>query len=154
MSDDLENKLTGTHANETSDSDDAKHVVTRSLTVHFALPATGTYNIPLMKADTKITLVAVSVIPDIALTANNTNYRTLTLGQGDEAATALTDYDSFTTEITGDGSWVSMTAKTFTIVESTDVLTKGQVLYLEVTAAASGVAILGAAVKIKYRLTN
>lgn len=155
MGNDLRDKLKGTHCNETSDIDDATHAVTRTFVSELiALPAAGLYNIALMKADTNITLVSAAIIPAIALTADNTDYRILTLSKGDEAATSLTDFDKLETKATGTDDWVSMTALPFTIVESTDVLVKGDVLYLEATVGNSSVIILGCSIRVKYRLTN
>jgi hypothetical protein len=112
---------------------------------------TATSERTIMTAEADCEILSAEIIPDNALTANNTNYATLTLGSADGAGGAVTAFDSFTTEITGTGDWVQGVPEPFTIVPSTDTLDEGEALILVTAKAASGIAV-EATIEVEYRL--
>jgi len=159
MANDLRDKLKGTHCNETSDIDDANHVVNQTKVFFFngsaatANSGVGQYaqDIPLFVADTDLTLTAAYILPSAAETAT-ANHPDLAIAQGDIAATAVTVYDTFD----GTGTnFVAMTAINFTIAPATDVVAKGEVLYLHVTTNGTPIDyVKGFSIVVKYRLDN
>jgi len=161
MANDLRDKMLGTDANTTSNVDDCNHVVNQ--TKVFSFTGTGptagagggvgevAVDIPLFVADTDITLLSAYILPGGAETAT-ANHPDLAIAQGDIAATAVTVYDTFDGTAT---SFVAMTAINFTIVPSTDVVAKGEVLYLHVTTNGTPISYVDPfAIVVKYQLDN
>lgn len=81
----------------------------------------------------EMTILAARYIPHAALTANNTNYATLSVWDG------TTTYASLTTQITGTGDWVDNTAEALTI--STSSVADATTLRFRIQKAASGVVV-------------
>lgn len=117
---------------------------------HFMVPiskddaAADTYDLALFQAQADITLTALRLVPGAALTADDTNYATLTPNKGNAAAGALTGVATAkTTKITGGtGNWAARTAIAFTLnTDGTQKLTKGQYFYISKTVAGTGVAL-------------
>lgn len=89
------------------------------------------------------TITAISVIPGAALTADDTNYKTLTFGTNNGAGGAVTTVAAQTTKATGgSGSWVAGTK--LTIALSATIANRsfaaGSQFQLAITHAGSGVA--------------
>lgn len=142
-----------------SDSDGPSNIDelmrTRMLRVSFSkeAAAANTTELTLGIMEDAVELVSAQYIPGNALTAHDTNYATLTLGKADGAGGAVTSFDSFTTKITGgSGNWVQGVPETFTIVTSTDTLTEGQALVLDIAKAGAGVVIPEGVMEVKYRV--
>lgn len=128
---------------------------TRVLRIGYGLEAAAgnTTELTLGIMEDAVELVSAKYIPGNALTANDTNYATLTLGSADGAGGAVTAFDAFTTKITGgSGDWVQGVPETFTIVTSTDTLTEGQALVVDIAKAAAGVAIPTGVFEVVYRV--
>ena len=97
----------------------------------------------------------VTIQPQDALTANDTNYKTVAVKKADGAAGSETVVASQTTKITGgSGDWVDKTQ--FALALSATLanleLAAGEVLILDIAAAASGVATPEFIVNVDYEL--
>lgn len=88
------------------------------------------------------TLTDVFVIPDQALTADNTNNATITVSKRDSAGANKTTIATLTTNVAG-GSWVQYARKALTITTagSANVLAAGSGITLEISKAGTGVQI-------------
>lgn len=89
--------------------------------------------------DRDCTVTYACIIPGVAVTANDTNYKGFQLKTEDGAGSASANItDAMTTKITGGtGDWAQGVPEPFTL--STTTISAGEVLLLAVTAAASGV---------------
>lgn len=124
----------------------------RRVRMHLQTAATVTGEWTIMTAEGDCEILSAEIIPANALTANDTNYATFTIGSADGAGGAVTSFDSFNTKITGGtGDWVQGVPEAFTIVSSTDTLDAGEALMLVQASAAAGVAV-DATVEVEYRL--
>lgn len=83
------------------------------------------------------TLTTFKFLPDAALTANNSNYATISVYKRSSGVQTL--LASRTTQITGSGNWTAWTAVTLTV--STGVVTAGDTLTVEITKTGSGVSV-------------
>jgi hypothetical protein len=98
-------------------------------------------------------LASLKILPSGAVTANNTNYATIsvcpyTLATGVVGAA----YDAITTEITGTGDWVTGVAEPFTIVPATDVFAATQGIVVTIAKAGAGVALPAYTLEIELTL--
>lgn len=84
-------------------------------------------------------IVSIKLIPKAALTANGTNYATLTFNKNDGAGGSATAVATALT--TASTSWVAGTVVSLTVTESAKSLTSGQMLYAAITKAAAGVVV-------------
>lgn len=83
---------------------------------------------------------AIKLIPHGALTADDTDYATLTIGYNDGAGGAVTTIATITTKITGgSGDWTAGTAISLTL--TTTAIADGKLLSYAIAKAASGVAV-------------
>lgn len=90
--------------------------------------------------DKGLTAVSAQILPLGALTANDTNYKTIAIGTDDGAGGTHTAIGTLTTKITGgSGDWVAGTAESVSTVTMDDAMTAGTYLSVKVTKAASGV---------------
>lgn len=145
-------KMIGVFGNAGADEDDVKHAFLPNKQAHFNVTAGTDESNLVFVAQAPITLLAAYLVPDVATAANGTNYATIQLGKGDLAAGAITAFDSFDTSSTG---LAARTKRSFSIDPSTDVLAKGDGLYLiqDQTSGGSGAAVKGKVV-VEYELTG
>lgn len=86
-------------------------------------------------------VVGVEFVPAAAVTANDTDYATITVRKRDGAGGAASVIASVTTKITGgSGNWTAFVAVSLGTITNADLLA-GDILTVEITKAASGVAI-------------
>ncbi len=157
MADSLKNLLAGTHGNVAADAADVAHVVSKSMDISLPdMAATGTVNVLCCKAQTGLIIRSATLYPAAALTANDTNYRTFDLGTSATAAGTITSIDSIATTTGDTGNFVARTAQALSIAtDDSDKVDEGEFLWLQVTAAGTGVAVIGGAVlHIEYVLSN
>lgn len=82
------------------------------------------------------------IIPDAALVANDTNYATITVSLYSALGALVGVISSVTTKITGGtGDWVAQVAFELTVSTSYDNAVAGELLEVEITKAAAGVAV-------------
>lgn len=86
------------------------------------------------------TVTEVYYVPDAALTADNSNYATLTVGRRD-AGGARTTIASRTTQITGSGDWTQYSPVALTISAASLTAAGTQALTFEITKTGTGVAV-------------
>lgn len=135
-------------ANNTTDS---RQIIHRYFSRTVAGAAGTDQDNAVFQAQSPMTLKAAWIVPSIATAAAAVDYLTLTLGKGDQAAGAITAFDSFDTASGGDNvSLAARTAQAFTI-EPTDTLDTGDTLYLQVANAGAGAA-LGGVLIVEYEL--
>jgi len=114
------------------------HQYTKALDDAAATDATA--ETPIHRVRFRERILRAAYIPSAALTANDTNYATLTFAKRD-AADTQTVLNSFTTKITGGtGDWVARVAEEFTLTTGLDLNT-GDTLTLTIAKAAAGVVI-------------
>ena len=104
-----------------------------------------------IKVPFNITIVAVDICPHATLTADNTDYATLSLTKSDGAAGSATTIASQTTQITGSGNWAADTYVPLTVTAADADVDDGQMLLFEKVHANSGVSVGGCSVTIRYR---
>ena len=95
------------------------------------------------------TISAVRFIPSAALTADNTNYATLTVAKRDAAGGNATTVASVTTEITGSGDWTAFAAVDFGTIVSA-ALPDGWALTVAIAKAGSGVAVPAGQLEVSF----
>lgn len=88
------------------------------------------------------TLTKLYIVPDDALTADNTNFKTITVQKRDGAGGAASTVAEVTTEITGTGDWTAFTKVDMGSLTGA-VLAAGSILTVETAKTASGVALPG-----------
>lgn len=98
-------------------------------------------------------ILEVTIHPNGALTANDTNYKTASLMKMDGAAGSETAVAAITTKITGgSGDWVDKTAIDVPVTAANAYLTAGQCLVWDLAVAAGGVATPLHHVSVDYEL--
>lgn len=97
----------------------------------------ATTELGVWRAPFACTVTGVYVVPDAALTADNTNFSTLTVSHYTSAGGSKTALASLTTEITGSGDWVAFAPEALTI--SSAALTAGQAVSFESATSGTGV---------------
>lgn len=85
------------------------------------------------------TLTSVRFVPAAALTANNTNYATLTVSKRSSSGGSKTTVAQVTTQITGSGNWTQWAAVDVPI--SAAAIAAGDSLTYEISKTAGGVAV-------------
>lgn len=86
-------------------------------------------------------VVGIELVPAAALTADDTDYATITVRKRDGAGGAASVIASVTTKITGgSGNWTAFVPVSLGTITNADLLA-GDILTVEITKAASGVAI-------------
>jgi hypothetical protein len=86
--------------------------------------------------------VTAKLLPRRALTADDTNYGTITVGFNDGAGGSVTTLQAVTTKKAasgGTGNWVAGTAIALSSIDAADVVTTATYLRAAVTKAGSGV---------------
>lgn len=141
----------------TDSADHADHVVTRSFTMRYdALTEVASLNL-IAVAQADITITAAYLVPAVTLAADASNFADLSLGKCDAgiASTSLdTTFDLWSTETGEEGALTIGTKASFTIDESTDVLTTGEGLFLLVDTTAGTGPIVSGTVVVEYKLSN
>jgi hypothetical protein len=101
-----------------------------------------------------MTVTGVKLVPFAALTADNTNYKTVAVNRRTDAGSA-TVIASRATTITDTGNWVALTPITLTLSATAAdlVVPAGADLTLHLVHAGSGVAVPVCAVTIEYIYT-
>lgn len=87
--------------------------------------------------------------PSAALTADNTDYATLTVARRDAAGANAADIAEITTEITGTGDWVAFVAEDFAPLDNTSIVAGGSVTF-EIAKAGSGVVVPAGILQVDY----
>lgn len=101
----------------------------------------------------KSELLECYVISADTLTADNTDYATITVEKADGAAGTQTTIAEQTTKITGSGDWAAATRVPITVVsDGEEEIAAGQVLSFKIAKAASGVAVPILALVLRLRL--
>lgn len=109
------------------------------------------------RAKRAIRILGVYIEPNSTLTANDTNYKTVSLKKADGAAGSETTCASANTKTSGSGGtgdWADKTAIALTL-SATDAnrnLAAGEHLLLDIAAAASGVATPQFTMHVDYKL--
>ncbi len=151
----LQNKLAGTLAINKDDEDlqDLMYDGVWNVQKVAADGAAGTdYTYALMKVPFDVEIVEVTICPDGTLTANDTNYATISLNKSDGAAGSATAVASQTTKITGgSGNWAARTFVDVPVTAANKNVDDGQMLEIESVKAASGVAVPICGFTIRYR---
>ena len=107
-----------------------------------------------IKVPFNVTIVAVDICPHATLTANDTNYATLSLTKSDGAAGSATAVATQTTKTAvsgGTGDWAADTYVALTVSAANADVDDGQMLLFEKVAAASGVSVGGCSITVRYR---
>lgn len=88
-------------------------------------------------------VIAAKILPTAALTADNTNYATVSLGKHDGAGGAVTTMASRATTVADSGSWVAGTEVNLTLSATlaNTYFAKGDVLGFAIAKAGTGVAV-------------
>ncbi len=105
----------------------------------------------IMRADSNITIPAVRFTPNAAITANGTNYFTLTLTNKGAAAAGSTAVATRAWSATNSVAFVSETMTLSSTAADLNVAS-GDVLVLVRTVASSGLAMPDMTVTVKYKL--
>lgn len=116
-----------------------------------ALAADTTDETPFFSPINDAVILSVKYIPNAALTANNTDYATLTVANRDAAGVAVGDIAAITTEITGTGDWVAFVAEDFGVLANTEVEAGGSVTF-EIEKAGSGVVVPAGTLQVEYAM--
>ena len=150
----LQQRLAGTLGLDNDDADlqDAIHDGVWTFHKPAADTAGTDYTYFAMKVPFDVQIISVSICPHATLTANDTNYATITLEAGDGAAGSTDTVASQTTKITGgSGDWAADTYVELTVDPDYALVDDGQMLLVEAVKAASGVAVPIASFTIRYR---
>ena len=150
----VQNKLAGTLGVGQDDADLQDAFYDGVWTFHKpAADTAGTdYTYWAMKVPFDVEIVAVDICPHGTLTANDTNYATLTLEKADGAAGSATAVATQTTKITGgSGDWAADTFVPLTVDASEKTVDDGQMLLVEAVKAGTGVAVPISSFSIRYR---
>jgi hypothetical protein len=112
--------------------------------------ATATAEHSFLRAASKLTVKAVRYVPDAALTADNTNFATITVRVRNSDGTNALTVAAVTTAITGSGNWAQWVAVNLPLTNVS--LTAGQILTVQIAKAGSGVVIPAGALVVDYVL--
>jgi hypothetical protein len=105
-----------------------------------AAAATATAFTPFFRAHSKCRVVAAHLLPIANLTANDTNYATISLKKEDGAAGGAATLGQLLTKITGGtGNWAAKVTEPITLTVANCELDEGHVLGVDVAKAAAGV---------------
>ena len=133
---------------------DIKRAYERTLSINLSPSTNAVLNTTkrhIFRAYTNIDILAVHYVPDANLTANATNYATLTVYQGNGAAAAATTVATLKTNA---ANWVAGTPVAITLsgTAANLVLEDGETLAAEILkAGAGGVAVSQGSLVITYR---
>lgn len=108
----------------------------------------ATAEIPIYRAPVAGTVTAVHYTPEDTLTANDTNYATLTLYKRDSDGSNQAAVASVTTETTGSGDWTAFASEALTV--SSGALTAGQGLSVAITKTGTGVVVPEGTLTVYY----
>jgi hypothetical protein len=111
--------------------------------------AAVTAETPVLSSSGGLQVQAVRFLPSAALTANNTNYATLTVVNRDAAGSSVGTIAAITTEITGSGDWVAFVLEDFGTLANATIAAGGTVTF-EIEKAASGVVVPAGSLEIEY----
>ena len=98
--------------------------------------------------DSRVFIEEVKVVCDDTVTANGTNYKTISLVNNDAAAGSDTTIGSLSTASTG---FTGKVARSMTLTAANQVVASGQQLEVVVAATAAGVVLTGLSVIVKGR---
>ncbi len=102
------------------------------------------------KTGRQLEVTSVTILPDGTVTANDTNYATITLEREDGAAGGKETVAVITTKITGgSGDWAAGVPVTLTITSANRFIDPDAVLSMKIAKAASGVAIPASVATVK-----
>ena len=148
----VEKNFEGTVAiGSANNTTDARQIIHRDFSRAHGGPPGEDQDNAVFQAQSPMRLTAVRILPKITTAAHAANYLTYTLGKGDQAAGAITAFDSFDTATGGDNvTLTSRVAHPFTIVP-TDTLDTGETLYLRIVHSGAG-AGHGGVLIVEYEL--
>lgn len=114
--------------------------------------ASTTTTISFFRAPVAVTITNVYIIPNNSLTADNTNYATVSIKKADGAGGSKTSCASITTKITDSNDWAADTTLTMTLdtTYANRQLAAGNVMILDIAKAASGVAVPICEIVVEY----
>lgn len=104
---------------------------------------------PLFSPESGAVVLSVKYLPSAALTADNTNYATLSVDSRDAAGGSNAVIASITTEITGTGDWVAFVAEDFGTLANTAIVAGGAVTFA-IAKAGTGVVVPAGALQVEY----
>lgn len=99
--------------------------------------------------DSAATVTSVEFLPDAALTANDTNFATLTVYRRDTSGGTQTTIVAATTETTGTGSWTAFDSVDLGTLSVT-ALAANEVITWEITKTGAGVVVPSGTLKVSY----
>jgi hypothetical protein len=111
--------------------------------------ATATAETPILSAPNGAIILNARYNPSAALTADNTDYATLTVARRDAAGANPEVIAAITTEITGTGDWVAFVAEDFAPLANTAIEAGGAVTF-EIEKAGSGVVVPAGSLQVDY----
>jgi hypothetical protein len=117
--------------------------------------STATAEHSMFRAPGPTTITAVYYVPDAALTANDTNYATLTLQRRNSDGTNPVTVATINTAITVapfSGNWLQWTAVPLTLTQANLSLTAGQILTVQITKTGTGVVVPAGSLQISFQL--
>jgi hypothetical protein len=103
----------------------------------------------IFRAASDMTLNAVRYVPDAALTADNTNYATITVKRRNADGTGAVTLASVTTQITGSGNWSQWVAVNIPVVNAS--VSAGQIVTVGIAKAGTGVAVPAGQLVSEYK---
>lgn len=103
--------------------------------------STTTAEVPIGMARRQSRVLAAYFIPAAALTADNTNYATLTISKRAAGGGSKTTVASVATQITGSGSWTAWVPVPLTIVTADATVTTLSQLSFEIAKPGTGVVV-------------
>lgn len=109
----------------------------------------------IFRAKQACTIQSAHYIPDAALTADNTNFATITVKRRNADGTGAVTVASIATTIAapGSGNWLQWVAVTLALTAANIKLTAGQILTVAITKASAGVAVQPGQLIVAYQLT-
>lgn len=116
--------------------------------------ATGEHFI--MRAASALTVKAVYFVPDAAVTANDTNYFTVTVSRRNADNTGQVTTASINAALTVapfSGNWTSFVAVPLTLTTANLALLPGQILTVQITKTGTGLVCPAGRIVVVYQLT-
>uniref|UniRef100_A0A6H1ZU75 Uncharacterized protein n=1 Tax=viral metagenome TaxID=1070528 RepID=A0A6H1ZU75_9ZZZZ len=104
------------------------------------------------RAPKACTVTGAWLVPNGTLTADNTNFSTVSIGKEDGAAGGITAVvTALTTAITGTGNWAIGTTETFAVLPASAHMDAGEVLAFVSAKSGTGVAVPSCSVIVEYK---
>lgn len=136
-----------------SDVEDAVNKLhTRAFTVAVPLDADGTVaqDLACFLTTHAVRVISAKLIPGGAVTADNTNYTTVSLVYNDGAGGAATTVAALTTQVAS-GNWVANQPKTLTVTAANAEVASGKLFAVDLTGTGAGVATPAFILHVTYQ---